>query len=132
MDRSSVDPVLAAAAGGVIGATARWAVGAGAGPLDATTFPWPTFAVNVVGCMLIGLAARRVERGTMGWAFAVTGVLGGFTTMSAFAVELNHLADADRTGLAALYLVATLLAGLGALLIGDVLGARHQPPGQSQ
>ena len=108
----------AVALGGAIGATGRWAVARGvesAGWTDSDPgWPWATLIVNVVGCVLIGLAARRIVRDTTTWAFAVTGVLGGFTTFSALAVELNNLADADRLPLAVLYATVTIAAGIGA------------------
>lgn len=106
----------AAAAGGVIGATARWAVGT-VGAHAPGTWPWATLIVNVAGCLLIGVAATRLARSTLGWAFAVTGVLGGFTTFSALAIELNDFADADRTALAFAYGGSTLAAGMLALLV---------------
>ena len=87
--------------GGAIGTSIRWSVawafdtmGSGHEP---GTWPWATLTVNLVGCLLIGFAARSVVRGTTAWAFVATGVLGGFTTFSALAVELNDLADADRS-----------------------------------
>jgi fluoride exporter len=109
----------AVALGGAIGSAARWAV---ARSVDTSAssdagWPWATLIVNVVGCVLIGLAARRIDRDTTMWAFTVTGVLGGFTTFSALAVELNDLADADRLPLAALYAVVTMVAGIGATAI---------------
>jgi CrcB protein len=73
--------------------------------------------VNVVGCTLIGLAARRLTIGTAGWAFAVTGVLGGFTTYSTFAVELNDLAEADRFPMAVCYGAVTIAAGVAATFV---------------
>jgi CrcB protein len=81
------------------------------------TWPWATLVVNVIGCLLIGLAARTLSVGTVAWAFAVTGVLGGFTTFSALAVELNDLADAERLPVAVLYGAVTLAAGVGATFI---------------
>ncbi|MGI9643720.1 MAG: FluC/FEX family fluoride channel [Ilumatobacteraceae bacterium] len=109
---------VAVAAGGVIGAGMRWLAGV---PFDVTpgTFPVRTLVVNLVGCLLIGIAAQRLRRESVAWAFTVTGILGGFTTMSAFAQELNDLADADRTGLLIAYLVATVGGGMLALLIGE-------------
>jgi fluoride exporter len=114
---------MAVAVGGAIGATGRWfiswaldAVGAGHVP---GTWPWATLVVNVVGCVLIGVAARAVALDTVSWAFVVTGVLGGFTTFSALAVELNDLADADRMTLAIVYAGLTLAAGVGATAIGS-------------
>jgi len=113
--------VAAVAVGGAIGASGRWAVAQLAGeigsPHQPATWPWATLIVNVVGCALIGLAARRLHRFRTAWAFTVTGVLGGFTTFSALAVELNDLADADRLPLAALYAFVTLVAGVGASML---------------
>jgi CrcB protein len=118
--------MTAVAVGGAIGAAGRWAVDvAGSGRLwaedaDATPgWPWATFTVNVIGALLIGAAARRIDRATLAWAFVVTGILGGFTTFSALAVELNELADADRMSLAAAYAVATMVVGIGASWLSD-------------
>ncbi len=108
--------IAAVALGGVFGASARWAVGTQLAPDAAGAFPWHTFVINVVGCLAIGLVAARVARPSLGWAFVATGVLGGFTTMSGFAVELNDLAEAGETATVVLYLVATLTVGFGALL----------------
>lgn len=106
------------AVGGVVGAGMRWLAGV---PFEVTpgTFPVRTLIVNVLGCLAIGVAAHRLHRESLSWAFVVTGVLGGFTTMSAFAQELNDLADADRTGLLAVYLAATLGGGVLAVLVGE-------------
>ena len=113
--------VVAIAAGGAIGASARWAVAqfvdAVGAPHAAGTWPWATLVVNVVGCLLIGLAVRRLDVGTRAWAFAVTGILGGFTTFSTLAVELNDLADAERFPLAVLYGAVTLGAGVAATFV---------------
>ena len=117
----SATTIALVAAGGVVGATGRWLVGA-AFDHEPGTFPWATLAVNVVGALLIGIAASRLQRATPVWSFSVTGLLGGFTTMSAFAVELNDLVDADRTALATIYLAVTLAAGLAAHLVGGKVG----------
>jgi CrcB protein len=117
---------LAVAIGGAIGAGARWLAGV---PFDVTPgmFPVRTLAVNVLGCLLIGIAAGRLHRESLAWAFAVTGVLGGFTTMSAFAQELNDLVDADRTGLMIVYLTATLAGGMVALLAAERVSEAWPP-----
>ena len=117
------DPVVlvAIALGGAIGATGRWSVAelldAATTPHVPGTWPWATLVVNVIGCLLIGLAARTLSTGSVAWTFAVTGVLGGFTTFSALAVELNDLADADRLAVAVLYGAVTLAAGVGATFV---------------
>jgi len=61
-----------------------------------------------------------VVEDTAAWAFVVTGVLGGFTTFSALAVELNDLAEADRMPLAIAYGAVTLAAGIGATALAEV------------
>jgi len=112
--------IAAVAVGGAIGATARWAVGTQLAPSTDGTFPWDTYVVNVVGCLVIGLVATRIRRPSVGWAFVATGLLGGFTTMSSFAVELNDLVDAGATGTMIVYLVATLVVAYGALLVATM------------
>lgn len=107
----------AAALGGIVGASLRWGV-AQPFDLDPEEFPWDDLIVNVVGCLLIGIAAARMVRGSIGWTFAVTGVLGGFTTMSGFALGFNDLVIADRTGLAITYFVVTMTGGVLGVLAG--------------
>jgi fluoride exporter len=110
--------LTAVAFGAVLGATARW----GVGTLWERTpdgWPWATLVVNLAGCIGIGFAARRLELGSVGWAFVVTGVLGGFTTFSAFAIEVTDMLDADRFGLAACYLLITLIGGHAATAIAE-------------
>lgn len=119
--RSELQTIGAVATGGALGATGRWAIAEQLLRNAPDGFPWAIFGVNVVGCLLIGVVSSRVERATLAWAFVATGVLGGFTTMSSFAVELNDLAGDDSTGSAVVYAVATLIAGFVALAIGDAL-----------
>ena len=113
--------VGAIAVGGAIGATGRWGVAEivetiGSTPSPAS-WPWATLIVNIVGCALIGLAARLLRRDSIAGDFAVTGVLGGFTTFSALAVQLNDLAEAERLPIAIGYGAVTIVAGVGATLI---------------
>lgn len=112
------------ALGGAAGALGRWGVGRIV-PVDPGTFPWSTFAVNVIGCLLIGIAARRLRPATDGWFFAVSGVLGGFTTFSAFANETRTLADTGHGLLAATYVAASIVAGLVAVELGRGLASRQ-------
>jgi CrcB protein len=104
------DIVAAVAIGGVVGAEARYGLGVLA-PHSAHQFPWTTVAINVAGCLLIGVLMGvlgnlqhppRLARPLLG-----TGVLGGFTTFSTFSVDVDTLAHAGRWGLAAGYLVVT-------------------------
>ena len=111
--------LLVVAVGGAIGASGRWAVGEllanGEGG-----FPWATFIVNVVGCALVGLATRRLVRGSDAWLGIVVGVLGGFTTFSAFAVETRLLLDDGDAWTALAYVGASLLVGLVAVEVTRV------------
>ena len=120
---ASAAPWIAVAVGGAIGAGLRWAAGA-SWAHDRGGWPWATLAVNLIGCAIIGLAARRLRVGTVAWGFVVTGVLGGFTTFSTFAVEVDELIEADRTGVALGYVLITMFAGYAATWIAY----RDRPP----
>ena len=92
------------------------------GELAHGTEPWTTLVVNVVGCFLIGLAAARLSG--LARVGLATGVLGGFTTMSAFAVEANQLADAGSSAAAVSYVIASVVLGVGAAWVGRRLARR--------
>ncbi len=104
-------PYLLVAIGGAIGASARWWVG-DLVQRSPSSFPWATLFVNLAGCVLVGLAARYLLRGSDRWLTFVTGLLGGLTTYSTFANETRELLDADRGGLALLYVAASVVGGL--------------------
>ena len=113
--------LTAIALGGVIGSLARFAVAQPFGPWTALDWPWATLIVNIVGCLLIGIIASSpaIERGPL-WLrpFLITGVLGGFTTFSAFALETGLLLESGRVGAATAYLGITLAVGLVAVRLG--------------
>jgi CrcB protein len=109
--------------GGAIGAAVRWSVHEVL-PSDPGRFPWGTFVANVAGCVAIGLLARRVTRGSDAWAGLVVGGLGGLTTFSAFAVETRLLLADDRPDIAAVYVAATLVVGIGATELARPPGGR--------
>jgi CrcB protein len=113
--------VGAVALGGSLGALARWAL-AEAVPHDDGRFPWATFVANVVGCLLIGvlmvLVVERWPERRLLRPFVGTGILGGFTTFSTYAVDTRTLVAADHAGLAAAYLLGTLVVGLLAVVVG--------------
>jgi len=119
--------VAAVAAGGALGATARFAVGRWV-PWEAPAFPWATAMVNVTGCLLIGLVLGWLlaSTGQPPWLrpFLATGVLGGYTTFSAFAVETVVLVDAGAVTTAALYVVGSLAVGLVAVRVGATVAQR--------
>lgn len=109
------------AAGGALGALARWVV-AEALPHDAGDFPWDTLLTNVAGCFLIGilmvLVVERWPDRPLVRPFFGTGILGGFTTFSTYAVDTRTLIATGHAVGAAAYLVGTLLVGLVAVAAG--------------
>ncbi len=109
--------LLLAAVGGAIGALARAGI-AELVPYSTGEFPWATLLVNVVGCLAIGAAARRLHPVWASWRFGVTGVIGGFTTYSTFANETRDLLDAGRPVVALTYVTVTVAAGLACVDIG--------------
>ncbi len=112
---------LLAAAGGAFGSAARYLVSVAALRLFGAHFPWGTLIVNVAGCFLMGLLAGaalyRLDISPEARAFLATGVLGGFTTFSAFALD-GFLLYERNAGLAAIYVGASVLLSLAALLAG--------------
>jgi CrcB protein len=109
----TIAALLVVAAGGMVGATARWGAGE-LWPSAADQWSWDILIVNVVGSLLIGAAGRSLVIGTLSADFVVTGVLGGFTTFSTLAVVVNDLVDGGRPAIAALYAAVTLVAGIAA------------------
>jgi len=109
--------------GGFVGAVARHALGGWvlqlAGP---ARFPAGTFAVNVLGCLAMGLLAGAVARwevfgpGTRLLLF--TGVLGGFTTFSAFGLEATQLIRRGEFWVAAVYAGSSVVLGIAAVWVG--------------
>jgi CrcB protein len=113
--------MLLVGVGAAVGAGARWSI---AEVIDTRpgALPWATLLVNVVGCLAIGVAARRLRPATDAWFLAVTGALGGFTTWSTLANEVRGLADDGHALLAVAYLAVTVAAGLVAVEIGRGVG----------
>ncbi|MCP3754828.1 CrcB family protein [Streptomyces sp. TBY4] len=121
--------VLAAvAAGGAVGAAARYGVGL-LWPAAPGAFPWGTFWVNVAGCALIGVLMVLIGEGgrsahPLVRPFLGVGVLGGFTTFSTYAVDLARLLDAGEAGTALAYAGLTVAGALGAVWAAAVLTRR--------
>lgn len=115
--------------GGGLGAIARYALGGLVLHLSLQQrFPWSTFAVNVLGCFVAGLLAGLVERqhvlGSETRLFLFTGLLGGFTTFSAFGLDAVALLRRGELLLAGLYAGGSVLLGVAALWAGmRLLGA---------
>lgn len=114
--------LLLVAIGGAIGSAARYGVGLAAARWLGTGFPWGTLAVNIVGGFAMGVLAARAgpARENLHLALGV-GLLGGFTTFSAFSLETVRLM-AHQPGLAMLYVLASLVLSVGACWTGLTLG----------
>ncbi|WP_420465349.1 fluoride efflux transporter FluC [Panacagrimonas sp.] len=115
---------LAVAVGGALGSTARLAVMQAARAL-VPGWPWGTWAVNVLGSLAIGvLMAWFLARPAPDWVRIglMTGVLGGFTTFSAFSLDTLELLRTAGAASAAAYVAASLLFGLAACALGLWLG----------
>ena len=114
------------ALGGAVGSLARYQVGRGMtrllGPQQVATFPWATLVVNVAGSLAMGLLAGWLARGGQvgeTWRLLVgVSLLGGFTTFSAFSLELMMLIERGQASTAFVYAAVSVLAGLSALYIG--------------
>lgn len=115
--------VILVALGGAAGTLLRWALATAMNPKPGeAAFPWGTLAVNLVGCLAIGLLAGAfggVWEAKPHWRAAVfVGVLGGFTTFSSFAFEAATLARAGMIGCAAGYVAASVAGGLALAAAG--------------
>lgn len=129
----SLHALLLVASGGAVGSLARyllsqWTMQAAGVP----KFPLGTFAVNIIGCLLAGVLAGLAERHA--WFDAGTrlllmvGLLGGFTTFSAFGIETAQLLRRGEWLLATGYVGGSVLLGIAAVLLGIWLAA----PGAGQ
>jgi fluoride exporter len=117
-------------AGGFIGAIARAALEQSLASAPAS-WPWPTFAVNIAAAALLGYAiawlGERHPRTLYARAFLATGLCGALSTFSTVVIELIHLAEHGHWGLACAYAAASVVGGLGAVVLGLRLGARRGP-----
>ena len=121
--RTGAADLLVVSAGGAVGALLRFGIDTAA---PASVFPWPTLLINVVGAFVLGvLPVLAVVRRSPTVALALgPGLLGGFTTVSAWAGQVRGLADDGHVVLAGACLVATLAAGLLAAALGRHLAGR--------
>ena len=114
--------VLAIAAGGALGAVGRHFVGAAALRLFGSGFPVGTVTVNIVGSFLMGalvaLMALKLSPSPELRAFLTVGLLGGFTTFSAFSLEAVLLYERGAFAAAAAYVAVSVVCSIGGLVAG--------------
>ncbi|WP_101065498.1 fluoride efflux transporter CrcB [Roseovarius salinarum] len=115
--------ILQVALGGAIGAAARYLASVGTMRLMGPGFPWGTLVVNVAGSFLMGvlvvILAHRDD--TRLAPFLMTGVLGGFTTFSAFSLDAMAIFERGQAALAGFYVGASVLLSLGAIVLAMYL-----------
>jgi CrcB protein len=114
--------------GGGLGAALRHGVNLASASLLGTRFPYATLFANVSGSFVMGLIAGYFafkDGGSQHWKlFLTTGVLGGYTTFSTFSLEAVVLYERSELGLAALYVIASVVLAIGGLFAGLLL-VRH-------
>ncbi|HEX8469993.1 MAG TPA: fluoride efflux transporter CrcB [Brevundimonas sp.] len=121
---------LLVAIGGALGSTARYGVGLAAGRLfPGSAWPYGTLTVNIVGGLVMGLVAGWLAaRGGAGQesvrVFAAVGVLGGFTTFSAFSLETVQMIERRQIGLAVAYVAVSVVVAVAALFLGLLMARR--------
>ena len=114
--------LLLVAAGGAIGAALRHLVNVGALRLVGSGFPWATLAINIAGSFAMGvfveLLGRRFGGSNELRLFVATGILGGFTTFSAFSLDFALLWERGDTAAALSYAMASVILSIAGLFLG--------------
>ena len=114
--------LMIVAAGGAIGAALRYLTMVGVGSLMGAGFPFGTLVVNIVGSLALGalteIMALVWSVGLELRAFIVVGVLGGFTTFSAFSMDVVYLAERGQLVAAGLYMATAVVVSVAAFLVG--------------
>lgn len=117
--------ILFVGLGGAVGSVLRYLCAVGLNRYFPTAFPWATFAVNIIGCFLIGAILAILSREQSACAdfrlLLMTGFCGGFTTFSAFAMENLQLLQTGHIGAAIFYMLCSVLLGVLAVWAGMVI-----------
>lgn len=119
-----MNPVILVMSGGALGAALRFGLSS-ALPVGASGWPWATFAANVTGGFAMGVLAAWLLRGDNAAEplrlFLGIGVLGGFTTFSAFSLEMAQMVERGQGMLAGGYALASVILALAAVFAGMML-----------
>jgi CrcB protein len=119
-----MNQLLLVMAGGAIGSGARYGVGRAALALLGPGYPWGTLAVNLLGGFAMGLLAGLVSRMASAeeWRLLIgVGLLGGFTTFSAFSLEMVNMIERGTPSTAAGYALISVAGSVAALFAGLAL-----------
>lgn len=124
-DTRTMSTTLLIGAGGALGAMARYLLSTWIALIMGTQFPWGILGVNLAGCFAMGLVAGL---GLQAFAlshemksFLATGILGGFTTFSAFSLDVVQLVERGQVADAVLYVVFSVAGSVAALIAGLAL-----------
>ncbi len=116
--------IVAVGCGGFVGAVLRYLIGL-VPVKESTVFPIKTFIINIVGCILIGLIAvyvgKHADVNPRLILFLKVGICGGFTTFSTFALESSDLIKGGHIGVAALYMLLSVIIGVLVILGTEIL-----------
>lgn len=114
--------LLLASAGGAVGAGARYALSQWFATNGWAAYPWATLVINVSGSLLMGLVMGvvmlRAELPPELRVFLATGILGGYTTFSAFSLEVWQLVERGEAGAAMAYIIASVALSVAGLVLG--------------
>lgn len=117
-----MNSIFAVAVGGAIGSVARYLFNLQAMRLFGPNFPWGTLGVNLIGGFIMGAAAEafalRLNVSAEMRSFLMTGILGGFTTFSAFSLDVGNMLERHDVALAGLYIAASVLGSILMLFLG--------------
>jgi len=116
--------VVVIASGGALGALTRWGMSLLIASHVSSTFPWATFTINIVGCVVIGLASAIVSKMQTLYLgqFLIIGFIGAFTTFSTYSMEGINLIMTDKWATGFAYIISSNILGLIAVIIGLKIG----------
>lgn len=122
---SAMNHILLVAVGGALGSVARYLTSLATLRWFGPGYPWGTLSVNIVGGLAIGifaeLIARRFDGSQELRLFIITGILGGFTTFSAFSLEVSTMAERGDYLWAASYILLSIVISVAAVFAGLAL-----------
>jgi len=117
-----MNSLFAVAVGGAVGASGRYLFNLQMMRLLGPNFPWGTFGVNIIGSFIMGVIAEslalRFNVSSEFRSFLMTGVLGGFTTFSAFSLDAGNMIERNDWTMAGLYVSASVVGSIAALFLG--------------
>jgi len=113
--------VVLVGVGSFVGGICRYLLSTLIQSKTAASFPYGTFAVNLIGCFIIGCLLGLSEKWQLNveWRLLlITGLIGGFTTFSAFSVETHYLIKTGHISTAAIYIAGSVIFGIGLTFLG--------------